>query len=79
MFSLFADYRLVVICSNQEEDKSPIISRLHNFRRAVNPKLVVDDCRDYLKAHYVADTNMEIDSQNVPPSNSCASIVDPDE
>ncbi len=74
------DYRLVVICSKEDEDKSHIISRLHNYRRSVAPKLVVtvNDAREYLKAHFVHQTDMELDSQATPTSNQRASMVDPE-
>ncbi len=68
----------MLICSNEEEDKSHIISRLHNFRRTVHPKLVVNDCRNYLKAHFVYHSDMEIDHQSLAMSDLYASTVDPD-
>ncbi len=75
---LAADYHLVVICSNEKTDKSHIISRLHNYRRPVVPTLVVDDCRDYLKAHFVHKMDMEFNSQVTPTSDRRASTVDPE-
>ena len=67
-----------MICSKEKEDKSHIISRLHNYRRPVVPKLVVDDCKEYLKAHFVHQMDMELDSQVIPTSDRRASTVDPD-
>ncbi len=79
MFLLyFAAYRLVIVCSNEEENRSYILSRLHNFRRSVNPRLVIDDCRKYLQNHFIPDVNMETDSQTVPTSEMYASSVDPE-
>ena len=72
------DYHLVVICSKEDEDKSHIISRLHNYRRPVVPTLVVDNCRDYLKTHFVHHMNMELDDQATPTLSRRASIVDPE-
>ncbi len=72
---LLVDYRLVVICSNEEVDKCHIISRLHIYRRAVNPELKVESCRDYLQAHFVPP--MELDSRSIPMADLYASTVDP--
>ncbi len=76
--NLIADYRLVVICSEKDEGKSHIITRLHNCRRPVVPSLIVDNCREYLKAHFVQQLGTEVDTQVVPTSGLQASMVDPD-
>ncbi len=75
-FNLTADYRLVVICSKKDEDKSHIITRLHNCRRPVVPLLKVGNCRKYLKAHFVHQMGMEVNTQVT--SDLQASMVDPD-
>ncbi|XP_064404373.1 E3 ubiquitin-protein ligase RNF213-like isoform X3 [Halichondria panicea] len=71
------DYRLVVICSENSEEKSHIITRLGNNQRPVIPKLIVDDCKDYLKAHFVHQMDMEVSQVN-PTLHLRASMVDPD-
>jgi hypothetical protein len=43
---------LVIICSNEEEEKSHIISKLHSCRRPFAQKLDTDQCQGYLKAHF---------------------------
>ena len=45
-------YQLVIICSSDDEEKSHIISKLHNDRRPymAHPELQI--YRDYLKWHY---------------------------
>ncbi len=75
--TLAADYRLVVICSENSEKKSHIITRLGNNRRPVIPELIVNDCKDYLKAHFVHQMDMEVSQVN-PTLHLRASIVDPD-
>ncbi len=67
-----------MICSKEDEDKSHIILRLHNFRRPVVPTLVVDDYRMYLKAHFVHQMNMELNGQATHTSDRRASMVDPE-
>ena len=47
-----AEYRLVIVCSNEEEEKSHIISKLHSCRRPFAQKLDTDQCQRYLKAHF---------------------------
>ena len=71
-----SDYRLVVICSKEDEDKSHIISRLHTFRRPVVPKLDERGCREYLKAHFTVPTDVEGSSQAA--TQCAAAVVDPD-
>ncbi|XP_064403130.1 E3 ubiquitin-protein ligase RNF213-like isoform X2 [Halichondria panicea] len=71
-------YHLVVICGKEKEDTSHIISRLHFNRREVVPTLVVDNCREYLKAHFVHQMDMELDCQVTPISDQRASMVDPE-
>ncbi len=78
MFTIVAaDYRLVVICSENNEEKSHIITRLGNNRRPVILKLEVDDCKDYLRAHFVHQMDMEASQVN-PTLHLRASMVDPD-
>ncbi len=67
-----------MICGKEKEDTSHIISRLHFNRREVVPTLVVDNCREYLKAHFVHDMDMELDCQVTPTSDQRASMVDPE-
>ena len=50
---LHTDYRLVVICSSYEEDKSPIISKLHQYRRPYGVSTDISKYRVYLKSHFV--------------------------
>ena len=47
------DYRLVVICSSHEEDKSPIISKLHLYRRPYGVSTNIAKYRAYLRSHFV--------------------------
>ena len=71
------DCRLVVICSKEDEEKSHIISRLHNSKRPVVPKLDEDICRVYLKAHFTVPTDMKVSSLALP-TQCAAATVDPD-
>ena len=45
-------YRLVIICSNENEEKSLIISRLHRCRRQFAEPKNDDQLKCYLKAHF---------------------------
>lgn len=49
------DYRLVIICSSFEEEKTPIISRLHVYRRQYGVSRDQTNYSTYLKGHFVDD------------------------
>jgi hypothetical protein len=54
-----ADYRLVIICSSEGEEKSLIISRLHRCRRQfAEPKNDIQ-LKGYLKAHFTGQIKFE--------------------
>ena len=42
----------MIICSNEEEEKSHIISKLHSCRRPFSQIFDDEQCQDYLKAHF---------------------------
>ena len=46
------DYRLVIICSDEDEDKSHIISRLSIYRQHFSALHNVAMYREYLKTHF---------------------------
>ena len=48
-------YRLVVICSNQDEEKSHIISKLHFYRRPYAVPSEITKYQRYMKQHFVAE------------------------
>lgn len=45
-------YRLVIICGNENEEKSLVISRLHRCRRQFAEPKNDDQFKGYLKAHF---------------------------
>ena len=49
------DYRLVIICSNQDEEKCHIISKLHPYRRPYGVPGDINMYRRYLQKHFVSD------------------------
>ena len=74
----FTDYRLVVICSKEDEEKSHIIYQLHNFERPEVPKLDERRCKEYLKTHFtLLPANIKASFQAVP-TGCAATVVDPD-
>ena len=42
----------MIICSNEEEERSHIISKLHSHRRPFAQIYDTDQCQHYLKAHF---------------------------
>ena len=57
-------YRLVIICSNEEEEKSHIISKLHTHRRPFAQICDTDQCQSYLKDHFTG----KVESLSYSPS-----------
>ena len=41
------------MCSKEESDTSPIISRLHLHKRLTVPTFKVDEYKEYLMSHFV--------------------------
>ena len=46
-------YRLVIVCSSQDKEKSPIISKLHLYRRPYGVSTDTAKYRAYLRSHFV--------------------------
>jgi len=57
------DYHLVIICSNEDEDKSHIISRLSPHKKHFTGLHDVAKYREYLKIHFTG--NMPLQSQTL--------------
>ena len=79
-FYTCTDYRLVIICSSHEEDKSPIISKLHLYRRPYGVPADINKYRAYLRSHFVDEEQPSF--QQVQTSRGVlvrtASVVDPE-
>ena len=70
-----AEYRVVIVCSNQNEDKSHIISKLEMYRKQfVMPKN--ESFRDFLRHHFTISEDGVEYQHGVLLIN--ASVVDPD-
>ena len=72
-----AKYRLVIICSNEDEDKSHIISQLSTNRKLYTVPHDIAKFQKYLKTHFTSTTPTH-QSHNVTQEMS-ASIVDCEE
>ena len=46
------DYRLVIICSNEGQDKSHMVSKLQLYKRPVTSVYSPKEFSDYLKSHF---------------------------
>jgi len=62
------DYRLVVICSNKNEDKSHIISLLSHHKRHLPWLHDVAKYQEYLKIHFTGTTTLQSKSQGIHAS-----------
>ena len=48
-----SDYRLVIVCDNEDQDKSPIVSRLQLYLRPNTGSLKsIHEFRDYLRTQF---------------------------
>ena len=52
------DYRLVIICSNEGEEKSHFISKLKLHRQPFVPKETVKDYKKYLADHFTGHAQL---------------------
>ena len=50
----YTDYRLVIICSNEDEDKSHMVSKLQLYRRPLTTVYSDQDFALYLKNHFIS-------------------------
>ena len=71
MLFFLIDYRLVIISSNEEEEKSHFISKLHLYKRPFLSRSNIAEIRDYLAA------KLTIPIQDMEDFGS-ASVVDYD-
>lgn len=42
----------MIICSNEDEEKSHVITKLHSYRRPFPVTMDSEQCKRYLKAHF---------------------------
>ena len=78
-FYLCADYRLVIICSSQEEEKCAIISQLHVYRMAYAVPTDVTLYQIYLRSHFISKIQTRKQPLNTQGASSVtASEVDPE-
>ena len=59
MFPKCTGYRVVIICSSENEEKSHIIMKLHSCRRQFAEPTNDDHIKRYLKAHFTANLKPE--------------------
>ncbi|XP_019854153.1 PREDICTED: E3 ubiquitin-protein ligase RNF213-like [Amphimedon queenslandica] len=64
------DYRLVIVCSNESEGKSHVITRLNSYHRNWKKNDDLNILKKYLKKHFIPKTN---------DKNINASIIDDEE
>ena len=69
---VISDYRIVIICSNEDDEKSHIVSRLQPYRRTFSGIQPDETIMKYLKDHFIEDRT-EMDSTE---NSILASVVD---
>ena len=73
------DYRLVIICSNEDEDKSHIISRLSPHKKHFTGLHDVAKYREYLKIRFTGTMPLQSQTLRSATQGIHASIVDLEE
>ena len=66
----------MIICSNEEEEKSHFISKLHLFRRHFVTRTDLQEYRRYLTEHFTSQIQIEESSTSQYGTNTSASVVD---
>ena len=66
IFNLPTEYRIVIICSSEDEDRAHVVSKFHQYRREYPPLPPTDEIASYLKMHFI---NQDY---------GCAAVVDPE-
>ena len=51
---IITGYRVVVICSLEDEERAHVVSKLHQYRREYPPLPHTTEIACYLKRHFVA-------------------------
>ena len=74
--SFIVEYRLVIICSNEEEELSYFISKLHIYKRAFVVPSIVQDYKDYLASKFIRSTQEVMDPSTQADGCIPASDVD---
>ena len=75
LVSLPTGYRLVIICSNEEEEKSLIVLKLHNCRRPFAQVLDVEQCQHYLKSHFTESTHLQPNTASSVDHEKCVDYI----
>ena len=73
------DYRLVIICSNEDEDRSHIISRLSPHKKHFTGLHDVAKYRKYLKIHFTGTMPLQSQTLRFATQEIRTSIVDLEE
>ena len=69
---VISDYRIVIICSNEDEEKSHIVSRLQPYFRTFSGIQPDESIMKYLKDHFIEDRTETNSTEN----SILASVVD---
>lgn len=65
-------YKLAIICSNEDEERSHIVAQLQNYRRPYSAMSGKTDFQEYLLHHFKTLPEVAVKEEDV------ASVVDPD-
>lgn len=74
-----AGYSLVIVCSSHDEEKCPLISKLHAYRRPYVVPKDIGKYKEYIEKHFInkdQPSYQEVLKRKEKVSN--ASLVDPD-
>ena len=63
---LYIGYRVVIICSLEDEERAHVVSKLHQYRREYPPLPSNTEIAAYLNKHFISLVH------------ECAAMVDPE-
>ena len=70
---MLIDFRLVIVCAKEDEQRSLLLGDLREYRRNPLPSCKVTELQVYLKSHFTCDIKLGSGVHNAGAS------VDPDE
>ena len=74
LLPLLLEYRIVIICSNEDEEKSFLISKLHLYKRQFVPQTDIQEFKNYLTIHFTKQSNKSMTLRH--EAETLASVVD---
>ena len=72
-------YLLVIICSSYAEENSPVITKLHQYRRLHRESVDLEKCKECMEHSFMSESQPSYQQIREMENTQCirASVVDP--